>query len=76
MALKEKDKKTKSEKTSKNETVQSEKQNDTPQYYVVKKGESMGGIATKLNTTVANLKKCNKIKKNTILPGQKLKICR
>lgn len=42
-------------------------------YYTVKKGEGLLGIARKNGTTVAQIKKYNKIQGNTIHPGQKLK---
>lgn len=44
--------------------------------HVVKKGESLGSIAKKYHVSVANIKKWNKIKNNTIVPGQRLAIYR
>ena len=41
-------------------------------YHVVKKGESLGLIANKYNTSVPNIKTYNKLAKNTVYPGQKL----
>jgi len=41
-------------------------------YHKVKSGESLGLIAGKYNVQVAKLKSWNKIKGNTIHPGQKL----
>ena len=41
-------------------------------YHKVKQGESLGKIADKYNTSLANLKKWNKIKGSTIHPGDKL----
>lgn len=41
-------------------------------YHKVKPGESLGKIADKYNTSLANLKKWNKIKGSTIHPGDKL----
>lgn len=44
--------------------------------HTVKKGESLGSIAKKYHVSVANLKKWNKLKKDTVVPGQKLSIYR
>ena len=44
--------------------------------HTVKKGESLGSIAKKYHVTVANIKKWNKLKKDTVVPGQKLSIYR
>ena len=44
--------------------------------HVVKKGESLGSIARKYHVTVANLKKWNHLKRETIHVGQKLTIYR
>jgi len=41
-------------------------------YHKVKSGESLGKIAAKYNATLADLKSWNRIKGNTIHPGQKL----
>ncbi len=41
-------------------------------YHKVKSGESLGRIADKYNTSLANLRSWNRIKGNTIHPGQKL----
>ena len=41
-------------------------------YYVVKKGDSLSGIANKTHTTVAKLKKLNNLKSDVIRPGQRL----
>ena len=48
--------------------------NRTPivNYYEVKKGDTLYGIARKFNTTVAALKKLNGLKSNTIAIGQRL----
>lgn len=43
-------------------------------YHVVKKGESLGKIAKKYGVSVAQLKKWNKIRKNKIQKGQRIKI--
>lgn len=42
--------------------------------YVVQKGDTLGGIALKNKTTVANLKKANNLKSDVIRVGQKLVI--
>ena len=42
--------------------------------YVVKKGDSLYSIAKKYKTTVEVLKKTNKLKKDALQPGQKIKI--
>ncbi|MCC6157349.1 MAG: transglycosylase SLT domain-containing protein [Deltaproteobacteria bacterium] len=43
-------------------------------YYKVKKGDTLGGIAKKYKTSVAAIKRLNKIKGNTLKTGMKLKI--
>ena len=42
----------------------------------MKKGESLGSIAKKYHVTVADIKKWNNLKKETIVPGKKLTIYR
>ena len=42
--------------------------------YTVKKGDSLYSIAKKYKTTVEALKKANKLKKDALQPGQKIKI--
>ncbi len=42
--------------------------------YVVKKGDSLGKVASRHHTTVANIKKWNNLRRDTIVPGQRLKI--
>ena len=42
--------------------------------YTVKKGDSLGKIASKYHTTIASIKKWNNLRRDTIVPGQKLKI--
>lgn len=44
--------------------------------HVVKKGESLGSIARKHHVTVSNIKKWNRLKRETIQVGQKLTIYR
>ncbi|QCI86731.1 LysM peptidoglycan-binding domain-containing protein [Vagococcus zengguangii] len=43
--------------------------------YSVKKGDTLYSISKKANTTVANLKKWNKLSSDIIFVGQSLKIC-
>jgi len=43
-------------------------------FYTVKKGDTIGKIAIKNKVKIAQVKKWNKLKSNTIYPGQKLKI--
>ncbi len=42
--------------------------------YTVKRGDGLGKIAAKYNCTITEIKKWNRLKSNTIKPGQKLKI--
>ena len=42
--------------------------------YTVRKGESLGSIARKHNTTSAKIKKLNKLRSDRIHPGQKLRL--
>lgn len=44
--------------------------------HVVKRGESLGSIARKYHVTVSNIKRWNKLKRETIQTGQRLKIYR
>lgn len=44
--------------------------------HVVKRGESLGSIAKKYHVSVSSLKKWNRLKKETIVPGQRLTIYR
>lgn len=43
-------------------------------YYTVKRGDNLGEIADKYNVTVADLKKWNRLKSNTVARGKSLKI--
>ena len=42
--------------------------------YTVKRGDSLGKIAARHHTTIANIKKWNNLRRDTIVPGQRLKI--
>ena len=42
------------------------------EYYVVKKGDTLSGIARKCNTSISKIKSINGLKSSTIYPGQKL----
>lgn len=44
------------------------------QFYTVKPGDSLGGIAHKTKTTIRALKKANRLKGDKIFVGQKLKL--
>ncbi len=57
--------------TTKKDTKKKEKKSKTS-YHTVKKGETLGKIADKYDVTIADLKKWNKIKGDTIEIGQKL----
>jgi len=52
----------------------SRKSNVTTKSYVVKRGDNLGEIASKNGVSVAQLRQWNRIKGNTIMAGQKLKI--
>ncbi len=43
-------------------------------YYTVKRGDNLGEIADKYSVTVADIKKWNKLKSNTVARGKSLKI--
>ena len=43
-------------------------------YYTVRRGDNLGEIANKYNVSIADLKKWNKIKGNTVARGKSLKI--
>ena len=59
-----------STKETKKETKKEKKSKTT--YHTVKKGETLGKIADKYDCTIAELKKWNKLKDDTIEIGQKL----
>ena len=52
----------------------SKKQTDTSLRYMVQPGDSLGKIAKKHGTTIDLLRKANKIKKDTVWVGMKLKV--
>ena len=63
----------------KKQAVEKRREQDSPASsitHTVKKGESLGSIAKKYGVTVPNLKKWNKLKNNTVHPGQRLTIYR
>lgn len=60
-----------SSKETKKETKKDTKKEKTA-YHTVKKGETLGKIADKYDVTIADLKKWNKIKGDTIEIGEKL----
>jgi membrane-bound lytic murein transglycosylase D len=47
---------------------------DTPirNYYIVKKGDTLSGIAKRLGTSVSAIMRKNKLKTSRLQPGQKL----
>jgi N-acetylmuramoyl-L-alanine amidase len=46
-----------------------------PEYHVVKRGETLGSIALKYNTTVSRLRKLNRMsRKSVLMAGKKLRI--
>ncbi len=69
-------------KTDSKETIETEKQKVTYEYvtknvskkHKVKKGENLSVIADKYNVGVADIKKWNKLKKNSLMAGQSLLI--
>ncbi len=44
--------------------------------HTVRRGDSLGKIATRYSVSVSNLKSWNSLRRNTIYPGQKLKVYR
>ena len=56
-------------KTKKTETPKQQ-----PTTYTVKKGDTLGAIAKKYKTTVANIKKLNNLKSDKLKIGQKLRV--
>jgi membrane-bound lytic murein transglycosylase D len=61
----------------KNDTINFSTQRITlpkTKYYIVKRGDNLGEIANKYDVSIADLKKWNRIKGNTIARGKSLKI--
>ncbi len=56
------------------ELLFSKKQTDTSERYEVKSDDTLGKIAKKYNTTIELIRKTNKIKKNVVWTGMKLKV--
>lgn len=64
-----------SKKTLSNKTLSKKMLNKKitkPNYYIVKRGDTLGGIAAKNKISIAKLKAANKLQKNTVLIQQKL----
>lgn len=59
-------------KEPKKEIVENNQQYSLPDYYVVKKGDTLYSIARKFKTTVSKLKEINGLKNNTLSIGQRL----
>lgn len=57
-----------------NKTTKNLKKDESPSFYVVKKKDTLGGIALKTKVPIAKLRKLNKLKSDLIKPGQKLKL--
>ncbi len=65
----------KAEKEAKDRAIaEAIKRENAVKTYVVKSGDTLGGIASKYNVKVSDLKKWNKIKSDIIQIGQKIKI--
>jgi membrane-bound lytic murein transglycosylase D len=43
-------------------------------HHIVKKGDTLSGIAKRYKTTVASLKRLNRLRKDSIFPGQSLRV--
>lgn len=58
--------------------VKEEKGNtvDTPEYYVVQKGDNLGAIAKKFNVSVADLKEWNGLQDNNVMLDARLKVAK
>jgi len=57
-----------------NKTVKKQNNITSPSLYIVKKNDTLGGIALKTKVPIAKLRKLNKLKSDLIKPGQKLKL--
>ena len=61
--------------TAQQNNAQHNRSTSSPQYYKVRKGDTLSSIARKYHTTVSKLCKLNKIKETTILQiGRKLRV--
>ena len=56
------------------QTKKTETPKQQPTTYTVKKGDTLGAIAKKYKTTVANIKKLNNLKSDKLKIGQKLRV--
>jgi LysM repeat protein len=64
-----------SQTTAQQNNAQHNRSTSSPQYYKVRKGDTLSSIARKYHTTVSKLCKLNKIKETTILQiGRKLRV--
>ena len=57
-----------------NKTSKNHKKESASTFYVVKKNDTLGGIALKTKVPIAKIRKLNKLKSDLIKPGQKLKL--
>jgi LysM repeat protein/lysophospholipase L1-like esterase len=57
-----------------NKTSKNHKKESASSFYVVKKNDTLGGIALKTKVPIAKIRKLNKLKSDLIKPGQKLKL--
>jgi LysM repeat protein len=55
-------------------STKTQKKDIDPKVYIVKKNDTLGGIALKTKVSIAKLRKLNKLKGDLIKPGQKLKL--
>lgn len=58
----------------KNKTTKNIKKDIAPSFYIVKKNDTLGGIALKTKVPIAKIRKLNRLKSDLIKPGQKLKL--
>lgn len=65
----------KDEKNNAMTSVKSEN-GETPEYYVVQKGDNLGAIAKKFNISVADLKAWNDLQDNNVMLDAKLKVAK
>jgi LysM repeat protein len=57
-----------------NKTTKNLKKDKAPSFYIVKKNDTLGGIALKTKVPIAKIRKLNRLKSDLIKPGQKLKL--